>query len=122
MMQRTLILSLLAVFVFALTGCSENKLTRRNFEMIKKGKSTKLEVENTLGDSYVARGDDQWEYEDEKRHLTVHVYFDDNDKVLRKEWMDGETGEWDGAAPGIDENPEGEEFSSETYDMTLDKD
>lgn len=121
MMQRTLILSLLAGFVFALTGC-ESKLTRRNFEMIKKGTSTKLEVENTLGADYDVRGDKEWEYEDEKRHLTVYIYFDDDGKVLKKEWISGETGEWAGAAPNIDENPEGEEFSTESSKRTLDKD
>jgi len=121
MIQRTLMLSLLGVFVFALTGC-ESKLTRRNFEMVKKGTSTKLEVQHTLGEDYDVRGDKEWEYEDAKRHLSVFIYFDDNGKVLRKEWISGESGEWDGAAPNIDENPEGKEFSTESSEMTLDKD
>ncbi len=118
---RMFVVLLAGAVLASLTGCAENKLTKRNFDMLKKGTSTQLEVEYTLGEDYVVRGQGnrEWEYEDEKRHLSVYIHFDENGKVERKEWITNEG--WEGAAPGIDENPEGKKVSEEDSSMTLDK-
>jgi hypothetical protein len=119
MLCKTCLMSLLAVVLFAALGCSESLVTRQHYDMIMEGTSTKIEVEKTLGDTYVKRGSNEWEYDEEGRHLTVYVYFDKKGVVKWKEWIDGRTGEWDGAAPGIDEEPEGETASDESKTMTI---
>ena len=118
MFCKTCLMSLLGVILFVALGCSENLVTRRHYDMIMEGTSTKLEVEKTLGDTYIDRGD-EWQYEESDRHLAVFIYFNDRDVVERKEWIDAKTGEWDGAAPGIKEEPEGEPGPDETSTMTI---
>jgi|CXWL01.1.fsa_nt_gi hypothetical protein len=102
-------------------GCAENKLTRHNYDTIIEGKSNKDEVELTLGKAAANRGD-QWEYENDDESLSVVFYFDDKGYVTRKEWIDADEGTWEGAAPGIDRNPEGKKTSEGTSNMTLKKD
>lgn len=110
-------LSLLVMFV----GCAENKLTERNFDTIKEGVSTKLEVENTLGKPTADRGE-CWEYENEDANLTAYIHWNADGKVERKEWIDAEKGVWKGAAPGINEHPEGRQASERKSNTTIKKD
>lgn len=105
--------------VFCLTGCAENLVTRERFNTIVEGTSTKLDVRHTLGDKYMDQGG-QWEYDRmDEDMLVVKVYFDDNGVVTRKQWIDGKTNEFTGAAPGIDENPPGEKILDETRSGTV---
>ncbi len=115
MRLKTGLLLMSVAVLFAATGCSENLVTRQHYDMIKIGTSSRLEVEKTLGDTYVARGDDQWEYDEENRHLSVHFYFD-GDKVSKKEWIDGKTGEWHCDPP---DPKHGEKFSDKAGTMTI---
>jgi len=109
----------LAVWGMAMSsGCAENKMTRRNWEMIKEGTSGKDEVRLTLGDKYTALGN-QWEYEDEDKHLHATIHFDDHGVVTKKEWMDGKSGEWTGAAPGINEESQGQKGREERSNSTM---
>jgi len=110
------------VGLVVLVGCAENKLTRHNYDMIKEGQSTRSEVRHTLGVKHLAERGDQWEYEDLDRHLSVVFYFDNNGVVRRKEWIDAGTGEWEGAAPHIDKNPQGEKMSERTSTTTIKND
>src|SRR6185503_15838776 len=99
MSYRTGLIALALLGLGLSSGCAENKMTRKNFDMIAEGSADRTEVEYTLGKGYKDRGN-EWEYWDEEKNLTAHIYFDQDGKVTRKEWMDGNTGEWDGAAPG----------------------
>jgi len=119
MFSKVCLISLLGVVLFVAVGCSENLVTRRHYDMIIEGTSTRMEVEKTLGDTYVKRGGNEWEYDESDRHLSVFIYFNDKGVVDRKEWIDGKTGEWDGAAPGINEKPEGRTISDKSSDMTI---
>ncbi len=119
MLPKTCLMSLLAVVTFVALGCSENLVTRHHYDMIMEGTSTKIEVEKTLGDTYLKRGGNEWEYDESDRHLTVYIHFDNKGVVERKEWIDGRTGEWDGAAPGINEEPQGKTASDESKTMTI---
>jgi hypothetical protein len=111
----------LIVAAAAVAGCAPDKLTRQNFDTIREGVSDKTEVELTLGNDYQDRGD-AWEYEREKKHLSVYVHFDERGRVIRKEWIDAKTGEWEGAAPGIDETPQGRPAGESTRTKTIRKD
>lgn len=117
MWQRVCLAALFGAGLFLVAGCS--KVTRDNYDMIMVGKSTQLEVEYTLGKTYTARGQDQWEYDEEDRHLVVNIYFDAAGKVSKKEWIDAKTGEWhsDPADP-----QRGEKFSDETDTTTIKRD
>lgn len=118
-MTRRISWTLLATaVVIGVGGCAENKLTRHNFALIHEGKSTKLEVEKTLGEEHLIRRGSQWEYDDMDRHLTVYVDFNDRGVVTRKQWVDARTGEWDDTKP----EPEGEKVSEETSTLTHDDD
>ncbi len=122
-MLKKALASVATMFVLmALVGCAENKLTRENYDLVKKGMSTKLEVEETLGKPNRVL-DDQWEYEhsDPNNHLTVYIHWDENGKVLRKEWIDPDNNVWEGAAPGIDEDPEGRTAAERGSSTTVTK-
>lgn len=121
MIRKTCLMTLTVAVVAVLSGCAENKLTRHNYDMIKEGQSTRSEVRHTLGVKHLAERGDQWEYEDMDRHLSVVFYFNGDGIVQRKEWIDAASGEWDGAAPHIDQNPEGEEISNRGSTTTIKK-
>lgn len=116
MLRKISVAALLGVVLFVFTGCS--KVTRQNYDMIKIGASTKLEVENTLGKTYTARGDNEWAYEEEDRDLDVRIHFE-GDKVSKKEWIDAKHGVWDTDPP---EPSEGRKFHDETNTGTIHKD
>ncbi|MFH1418915.1 MAG: hypothetical protein ABII12_11610 [Planctomycetota bacterium] len=120
MFQKTCLTVLTAVLMLTLVGCAENKLTRQNYDLVKEGMSTKLEVEATLGEKYADRGE-SWEYENEDEFLTVYIYWDKSDKVAKKEWISGKDETWEGTAPGIDEEPEGEKRYDGSSTTTLKK-
>ena len=102
-------------------GCAENKMTRQRFDMLREGVSTQDEVRNTLGDKYTQMGN-QWEFEDEHKNVHATVHFDARGVVTRKEWMDGRSGEWSGAAPGIDDSTHGTMGSESRSHGTIRKD
>ncbi|HVP10816.1 MAG TPA: hypothetical protein VMV94_06450 [Phycisphaerae bacterium] len=120
MLHKTCLLILTVVLVPVLVGCAENKLTRHNYDMIKEGMSTKLEVENTLGKPMADRGD-SWQYEDEDEHLMVFIHWNDAGKVEKKEWINAKEGVWEGTAPGINERPEGRPVSEQKSNTTIKK-
>ncbi len=119
-MSRCIIAAFLLTIPLTLSGCAEDKVTRQNYDQIIEGKSNKDEVRLTLGDKYANRGD-HWEYEGKDEHLSVVFYFDENGVVRRKEWIDAETGEWDGAAPHIDKKTEGRNANDGTSSTTIKK-
>lgn len=102
--------------VIFLAGC-ETKLTRQNYNMIMVGKSTRLEVENTLGDKHRIDRGARLEYEDMDRHLTVYVDFDEQSIVRRKQWVDAASGEWHDTKP----DPEGRKLSERGSTGTIKK-
>jgi uncharacterized protein (DUF1330 family) len=121
-MRKALFLVLPIVGIWSLSsGCAENKLTRQNYDTIVEGSSNKMEVEHTLGDKYMARGGNEWEYEDEDRNLSVVIHFDESGKVAAKEWRDASTGTWEGQRPGIDPNPPGRQVSETGSSTTIKK-
>jgi hypothetical protein len=121
MLHRTSLLILTVIVVPVLVGCAENKLTKNNFDMIKEGVSTKLEVENTLGKPTADRGDN-WQYENEDEHLMVFIHWNSAGKVERKEWVSAKgEGVWEGSAPGIKDRPEGRPVSEQKSNTTIKK-
>ena len=96
------------------TGCATDKLTRTNYDMIREGTTNKEEVALTLGNDYVTRGENEWEYEREDKHLTVYIHYGSDGRVVRKEWIDAARGEWDGAAPGIRDPQTEPQYKSNT--------
>lgn len=118
MFQRIVLTLCVGVTISLLSGCAQEMVTRQHYDMIHEGKSNKLEVEKTLGNTYVDRGD-HWEYEEMDRGLSVVFHFDDKGYVTHKQWRDANTGEWDGAGPNINENPEGKQISGSTGAQTV---
>ncbi|HKQ47102.1 MAG TPA: hypothetical protein VJZ71_03410 [Phycisphaerae bacterium] len=121
-MRKAFLLILTFVGIFSLSsGCAENKLTRQNYDTIVEGSSNKMEVERTLGNKYMARSGNEWEYEDEDRNLSVVIHFDASDKVIAKEWRDASTGTWEGQDPSINPNPPGRKASESGSTTTIKK-
>ena len=114
--RRVIGLCIAASVTATFGGYAKNLLTRDRYNLIKDGVSTKLHVRQTMGDDYADRGD-QWVYEGKDGLPHVVFYFDSNDRVVRKEWID--TDEWDGAAPGINQNPEGRRMTTEERSSTV---
>lgn len=96
----------LAAAVLLIAGC-ESKFNRQNFEMIQIGMDDREDVRELLGKPN-ADMDDIWMYDDLDHHVSAQIFFAEDGRVLNKEWMDAETGEWSGENPWVDEPPEGE--------------
>ena len=86
--------------LLTLTGCAD-KLTRSHFEMISIGHAGHYDVEQTLGEPSYPKMGAMWHYERVDKHLNVMIHFDDQNKVVRKEWHDvGNNEHYDSAEPG----------------------
>lgn len=96
---------LLAALVLA-CGC-ESKFSRQNFALIRSGTDDREDVRQILGEPAGDMGD-VWMYEDLDHHHYAQIFFDDEGRVLNKEWMDATTGEWAGENPWGDQPPEGQ--------------
>ena len=101
-----------------LTGC-ESKFNHRNFQMIQIGVDDREDVRHLLGDAD-SEMDDIWMYDDLDRHYAAQIFFDDDGRVLNKEWMDANTGDWEGENPWADQPPEGEIRESTTKTRRID--
>lgn len=106
--------------VVLLAGC-ESKLNRQNFEMIRVGVDEREDVRRILGEPD-ADMTDVWIYDDVDDYKTAQIFFDDDGRVLNKEWMDAETGEWTGENPWADQPPEGEVRERRTGTRRIDDD
>jgi hypothetical protein len=120
-MKKCCLIMLVVYAGVAAAGCAENKMTRQRFDMIKEGMSTQDEVRQTLGDKYTALGN-QWEYEDERKDVHATIHFDPKGVVTKKEWMNGRTGEWSGAAPAMNESRQGPVTTESRSHGTVHKD
>jgi hypothetical protein len=105
-MHARWLMLLLLPLLLPLIGC-EQKFSRARFQMIQPGVDNREDVEQMLGKPE-ARLADVWYYEDVDRNLHAQIFFDDEGRVLSKEWMDAHTGEWEGRSPYTDAPPDGE--------------
>jgi hypothetical protein len=103
-----------------LAGCGRH-FTRERFEMIQQGVDDREDVRNTLGKP-TADLQDQWMYDDLKRHYSAIIFFDEHGRVLGKTWMDARTGEWEGQNPHADAPPQGEVRERRTKTTRIDED
>jgi hypothetical protein len=117
--RRLLTLVLVAAGV-ALAGC-ESKFNHDNFQMIRTGVDDRSDVRQVLGDPDSEMGD-VWLYDDLDRHCSARIFFGDDGRVLDKEWMDAETGDWEGANPWANEPAEGEVRETRTSTRRIDDD
>jgi len=79
-----------------LGGCqaTPDKVMHRNFAQIHENASMRTEVSALLGSPQHTIGD-TWMYTRPEQHLTVIIDFDAKGQVVRKQWVDGETGHWE---------------------------
>ena len=120
MSRRFLHPLVLAATVVFLAGC-ESKFNRQNFAMIRPGMDDREDVREILGEP-TADMDDVWLYDDLDRHIAAQIFFDENGRVLNKEWMDANTGEWEGENPWADEPQAGEVRERRTRTRRIDDD
>jgi outer membrane protein assembly factor BamE (lipoprotein component of BamABCDE complex) len=106
MMGRLGFLAVFAATTVFLIGC-ESKFNRRSFEMIRPGMDDREDVRQVMGKPTVDM-EDVWFYDDLDHHKSAKIVFDNDGRVVTKEWMDAKTGEWEGTDPWTDEPPEGE--------------
>jgi hypothetical protein len=102
-----------------LLGC-ESKFNHRNFQMIEIGADDAEDVRQILGKPTSAMGD-VWYYDKSGEH-TASIFFDDDGRVVNKEWMGAVTGDWEGKNPYTDERPQGEIRESHKKTRRIDKD
>ena len=98
---------LAGMFVLAFfAGCAEEKLTFQRWETVHEGQ-TPVAVEQCLGEPW-KKMPNQWVYQDHDRHITAHVYWnEDGTKVICKQWIDDAHG-WQGKSPAELGRPEPE--------------
>ena len=120
MVKRVGCLMWLALSLVFLAGC-ESKFNRQNFEMIRIGMDDREDVRQILG-KHTANMGNVWMYDDLDHHRSAQIFFDDDGRVLNKEWMDAGTGEWEGENPWADQPAEGEVRERRTKTRRIDKD
>ncbi len=113
------LLALVATCVL-FTGCAR-KFTYERFSMIQPGTDDREDVRHMLGQPRFDAAD-EWYYEDLHRHVAARVFFDDDDRVTQKEWMDAKRGTWQGRHPAADEPPAGEVRERSMKTRRVDKD
>ena len=119
MLKRYAVKALVGTFVLALfAGCTE-KLTFERWQTIHDGQSP-VAVEQVLGEPW-QKLPDQWTYQDHDRHITAHIYWnDDGEKVICKQWYDPANG-WHGKNPDElgQEEPSGTTIDQRTNSATI---
>lgn len=118
MKHRGLRLAALPVFVFVL-GCA-SKFTHERFSMIQPDVDDRVDVRETLGKPRFENGD-QWVYEDADTHHAAIIHFSRDGRVNGKEWMDGQTGAWEGQNPDAAAVPAGDVRATKTKTRTIDR-
>jgi len=103
----------------ALFGC-ESKFNHERFQMIQIGADDREDVRHILGAPASDMGE-VWIYDDPGER-TAAIYFDSDGRVLNKEWMDAESGDWEGENPWIDEPAQGETRERRTNTRRIDDD
>lgn len=88
----SVLVPLAALFFLGLAGCAD-KLTRANFSRIRQNESTMMDVTWAIGDPNEKLGD-TWLYKRPGKQLTATIEFDENNRVVRTQWIDGRGGEW----------------------------
>ncbi|MBN1347602.1 MAG: hypothetical protein JXQ73_33245 [Phycisphaerae bacterium] len=117
-MRRSVTLAsigLVGVVIMMGLGC-EQKLTYQRYELIHMGQE-QLGVEKTLGEP-VVKMTDQWTWNDSDRSITAHVWFNQEGKVLAKQWFDPKRG-MVGGPPGGDATQGGEVIQQKTKIMVV---
>lgn len=71
-------------------GCSE-KLTYDRWRTLTL-QSSKMEVEQVLGDPNEYRRDDRWMYHNSEKQITVNVEFEGGQKITHTRWVDPKHG------------------------------
>lgn len=120
-MWKKALLVLIPAAIAPLGGCAPQPFTRDRFEMVRDDVDTRDDVLQLLGKPRKDLGD-QWVYDDLKRHRTAIIYFSADGHVVRKEWMNAKTGEWEGASPHTDPPPAGEVRERTKTNVVIDDD
>ena len=102
------------------TGCHKH-FTRDRFDMIQVGVDDREDVRQMLGKP-TSDLNDQWLYDNLKRHYSAVIYFDADGRVRSKEWMNAKTGEWEGRNPNANEPPPGEVRETHKTTTRIDED
>ncbi|MBN2448025.1 MAG: hypothetical protein JXO22_14945 [Phycisphaerae bacterium] len=110
----------LVVMVGVLAGC-ERKFTRERFDMITPGVDQKYDVRMMIGVPNRDMGS-QWYYEDLDHYYAARVFFNADDVVRAKEWMDARAGTWEGRDPDTTPPVEGEVREEHTRTRMIDDD
>ncbi|MBL8877970.1 MAG: outer membrane protein assembly factor BamE [Phycisphaerales bacterium] len=101
------------------TGCAQ-KFTRQHFDMIEVGFDDRESVEKLLGKPRTdATG--EWYYVDDEQSQHARVFFDGDGRVRGKEWMNADTGEWQGENPDAAPASRGDSRGSRNSNRRVDR-
>lgn len=109
-----------AAGLVVLSGCAR-QFTHERFQMITVGTDDREDVRQILGGP-TADLQDQWVYDDSKRHYTARIHFDAAGRVSGKEWIDSKAGVWEGQNPHADPEPQGEVREHRVKTRRIDED
>ncbi|TWT45796.1 hypothetical protein RAS1_22290 [Phycisphaerae bacterium RAS1] len=110
-----------AVLVLALNAGCQRQFTYDNYARIEPHTDSMDDVLHFIGKPQADLGD-QWYYEDEEDHYQARIFFDEEGRVIGKEFMDGKSGRWEGHDPRGDEKPAGEDREKSTRTRRIDDD
>lgn len=117
MKYRAILIGLGAIGLLA--GCAQ-KFTRNNFDMIHVGADDREDVRKLLGKPRIdATG--EWYYVDDEQSQHARIFFDGNGRVRGKEWMNAETGVWEGSNPDAAPASEGRTQESRQSGQRIDR-
>ena len=116
-MRKRTAVGLLALCA-GLLGCA-SKFTRAHYDMIKEGVDDRFHVRQVIGDPNETIADREWYYQHDDGYA-ARIHFDENGRVIGKEWMDARTGEWSGHNPHGNPPPGGEVREQRTRTRQVD--
>lgn len=110
-----------AVMGLALVAGCQRQFTYENYAKIEPHTDRTDDVLHFIGKPSADLGD-QWYYEDEEHHYSARIFFNEEGRVIGKEFMDAKSGRWEGRDPNSDEKPKGEDREKSTRTRRIDDD
>lgn len=82
-------------------GCSSRaEFCRTGYDMIRPGADDRYDVVAIIGRPEFDACE-EWYYEDPADRYAARIFFDTRGRVRGKQWLDAQTGEWEGENPDL---------------------
>jgi hypothetical protein len=100
-MRRSVLLLSAALSGALAAGCGDRaEFCRTGYDMIRPGADDRYDVLAMIGRPEFDACE-EWYYEDAADRCAARIFFDGRGRVRGKQWLNAETGEWEGENPDL---------------------